>query len=376
MKKITTIGLSRTIILAVCMTIISSNFPTPPSAAASSKSARLEKIILSMQQRRATRIAKTHIKTVPQIKNVLSTPAAIPTSAPIPTQAQTPIPTPVVTPIAAPTPTPAIIPPPLLPTMPDLNFATPLHNGLYVWHATDLLANPDAWIAKLQAIDIGGGQKINEIYLTAYHGTYASLAAQYQTAIAKLHAANYQVYMLAGNYDWALPATWNWINTNYVPLAANFDGVMLDVEPWTTTDVTTKTWWTSAQAPQDFQNFLNNWKTAIGPTKKLTLSIANWHDVIVPSQMNLLANIYTSNADFITIMDYSTSDYISRVAYETSLSKPTSIAFDIDKNVTPDPAIIFYTLADLRKAVTTTLQAYPGIRGFSINDQELLTLGN
>lgn len=297
------------------------------------RSARLEKIIFHMQQRKAARIAK--MKKIPAI-----TPATI-----------TPSPIPVVT------------------------ITTPqLHNGLYVWHAADLLNNPDAWIAKLQAIDIGSSQKINEIYLTVYHGTYTSLATQYATVITKLHAANYQVYMLAGNYDWALPATWNWINANYVPLAANFDGVMLDVEPWTTSDATTKTWWTSASAPQDFQAFINNWKTAIGQNKKLTLSIANWHDVITPSQMNILTNIYTSNADFITIMDYSTSDYISRVAYETSLSKLTSIAFDIDKKVTPDPTIIFYTLVDLQKAVTTTLQTYPSIRGFGINDEELLNI--
>lgn len=210
------------------------------------------------------------------------------------------------------------------------------------------------------------------MYLTAYHGTYAGLATKYQAAITKLHAANMQVYMLVGNYDWAIPATWNWINTNYVPLASNFDGVMLDVEPWATSDSATKTWWTSAQAPQDFANFINNWKTALG-TKKLTLSIANWHDTATPSQSELLTKIYTSNADWITIMDYSTSSYISRIAYETTLSRPTAVAFDVNKTVTPDPTIIFYTLADLKNAVTTTMQTYPTIRGFSINDQTLLT---
>ena len=323
-----------------------STISTAPAHAASTKSMRTERILANLKLRQAAKLMK--------IKKPVSTLA--------PTSTSTSTPTSVTTNIA-----PASTPTPTVTTVPQL------HNGLYVWHTADLFANPDAWITKLQNINIGSNQKINEIYLTVYHGTYASLAAQYQAAITKLHAANYQVYMLAGNYDWALPATWNWINTNYVPLAANFDGVMLDVEPWTTADATTKAWWTSAQAPSDFQTFLNNWKAAIGSTKKLTLSIANWHDVITPSQMNLLTNIYTSSADFITIMDYSTSDYISRIAYETSLSKPTSIAFDIDKNVTPDPTIIFYTLADLQKAVTTTLQTYPGIRGFAINNQALLT---
>lgn len=351
MKKIAPTSATIFILALLFVSIISPTFFTPVHAV-STKSTRAERILTKMKLRQVAKLFK--------IKKTILSPATIP--APMQTSTIT----------IAPISTPAT-PPPVLPTIPDLNFVTQLHNGLYVWHTADLFANPDAWITKLQNINIGSNQKINEIYLTVYHGTYASLAAQYQAAITKLHAANYQVYMLAGNYDWALPATWNWINTNYVPLAANFDGVMLDVEPWTTADATTKAWWTSAQAPSDFQTFLNNWKAAIGSTKKLTLSIANWHDVITPSQMNLLTNIYTSSADFITIMDYSTSDYISRIAYETSLSKPTSIAFDIDKNVTPDPTIIFYTLADLQKAVTTTLQTYPGIRGFAINNQALLT---
>lgn len=362
MKKIASTSATIFILALLFISIISPTFFTPVHAV-STKSTRTERILAKMKLRQAAKLLKTK---KPTLAPIMTTPLAVTPSAPIMTNITiVPISTPVATP-----------PPPVLPTIPDLHFAPQLRNGIYVWHATDLLANPDAWIAKLQAIDIGSNQKINEVYLTVYHGTYPSLAPQYTTAIAKLHAANYQVYMLAGNYDWALPATWNWINTNYVPLAANFDGVMLDVEPWTASDAATKTWWTSTSAPQDFQNFLNNWKTAIGQNKKLTLSIANWHDVIAPSQMNLLTSIYTSNADFITIMDYSTSDYISRIAYETSLAKPTSIAFDIDKVVTSDPTIIFYSLADLQKAVMATLRAYPGIRGFGINDEELLTLPN
>ncbi len=362
MKKIASTPATIFILALLFVSIISPTFFTPVHAV-STKSTRTERILAKMKLRQAAKLLKTK---KPTLSPVMTTPLAVTTPAPITTNITiVPISTPVATP-----------PTPVLPTIPDLHFATQLRNGIYVWHATDLLANPDAWIAKLQAIDIGSHQKINEVYLTVYHGTYPSLATQYAAAIAKLHAANYQVYMLAGNYDWAIPATWNWINANYVPLAGNFDGVMLDVEPWSTTDAATKTWWASASVPQDFQVFLNNWKTAIGQNKKLTLSIANWHDVIAPSQMNLLTSIYTSNADFITIMDYATSDYINRIAYETTLAKPTSIAFDIDKIVTPDPKIIFYTLADLQKAVTTTMQTYPGIRGFSINDQELLTLGN
>ncbi len=398
MKKIT---------LIIVLAFILSVGMLTSSQALSVKNTRLQKILFNMQQRRAAVLVKKQKismsiaeKSVTKIKPIIINQVTSPPISPTPTPPTSLIPaTPTTSPtqpspsisppqqIAIPVispqspPTPTVAPPPQptpLPTPPQPQ----LRNGLYVWQPTDLLANPDTWITKLQTINIGGnsnqaGQKINEIYLSAYHGTYASLATQYSTAIAKLHAANIQVYLLVGNYDWAIPATWSWINTNYVPLAANFDGVMLDVEPWVNTaDTATKTWWATVQAPQDFQTFLNNWKSAIGPTKKLTLSIANWHDTATPSQTNFLTKIYESNADFITIMDYSTSDYISRIAYETTLAKPINIAFDIDKTVTPDPSIVFYTLAELKNAITMTLTAYPSIRGFAINDQELLNLGN
>lgn len=256
-----------------------------------------------------------------------------------------------------------------------------LKNGMYMWHPMEALNDIDGWIKRVQKADIGANQKFNEIYLSVSASGYESLIKKYTNAINKLHAAGYKVYALMGGAGWARASEWNHVKTRYVDMLVkhmngpdSFDGVVFDVEPWADDgDTAIEKWWKSSTAPQEYLNFINNWKKNIPANKKVYITIANWHDVHSNQhQKTFLANVYKSNADMVIIMDYSTTTYISRIAHEMTLDKPTIIAFDQNYKTTPEPAVVFSSLPPLQKAVAEVLKAYPNVAGFAINDQHVL----
>lgn len=304
-------------------------------------------------------------------------PSPVPEPAPISVPTPTPEPTPEPAPAPVPVPAPTPVPVPVTPApQPEI---TGLRNGMYMWHVMEALDDIDAWIARVEKANIGANQKFNEIYLNVSASGYESLIHKYRTAIKKLHAKGYKVYALLGDAGWAMPSEWNKIKTKYVDLlnkyfhdADSFDGVVLDVEPWAGND-TVEAWWATKEAPQDYLNFINNWKNGMPANKRLYITIANWHDVHHNEYQKIfLANVYKSLADAIIIMDYSTTTYISRIKYEMTLNKPTIIAFDQNYGTTPEPAVVFSSLPPLQKAVEDVLKTYSNVAGFAINDQHVL----
>ncbi len=267
-----------------------------------------------------------------------------------------------------PAPTPVVTPP-----APTPDVSTGLRNGIFYWHQTTLASDADAILKKIASVNIGGGQKINEIYLNFSRST------NYATVLNKLHAQGFKVFALMGDSDWATPGKWNEIQQNYVTAiqkqlggATGFDGIIFDVEPWAGPTAATSAWWASAAAPTDYSNFLAKWKQAIG-SAQLYVTIANWHDVHhQANQKEFLQKVYASAADAVVIMDYSTSDYISRIKYEMTLSKPTIIAFETHIQAGVDTSIGFDTLSGVQKAVTDVLKTYSNVAGLAMHDETYL----
>jgi|GEM_PF-3112282 hypothetical protein len=310
-------------------------------------------------------IMRSHLRSIEKSKKqTTEKPVIAPVIKPMITPMITPVP-PSYTPPKIPQ-TPAIIPSP----------SNSLDNAIFYWHTAELFANPDPIIEKIAKADIGGGQIIRNIYLNFSSSAFTSAPEKYKNVIDKFHAKGWKVYALMGGNDWATPAKWTDTETRYVktfnayPI---FDGVIFDIEPWANPSEETRTWWESSNAPFDYASFLYKWRQALPQDKKILVTIANWHDVHKQAnQKEFLKQIYSSSADTVVIMDYSTSDYISRIATEMGYSKPTIIAFETHIQPGVDTTIGFDSLNAVQKAVVETLKTYPNIRGFAMHDEEYL----